>query len=100
MVYTTIRNKKSLATKNDNVVGNTQDNTQDNTRDNTQDRILEYCKVPRTKGEIAEFLGYRDVKSFGKNHLKPLLASHKLLMTIPDKRTSKHQRYVTNTDII
>lgn len=70
MVYATIRNKKFLATNSDNVI------------DNTQDRILEYCKVRRSKGEIAVFLGYKDVKSFGKNHLKPLLVSHKLLMTI------------------
>lgn len=63
--------------------------------DNTQDKILEYCKVPRSKGEIAEFLGYKDDKSFGKNHLRPLLASHKLLMTIPDKPTSKKQKFIT-----
>ena len=95
MVYATIRNKKSLEMKN-NLMGDTQDNTQDN----TQDRILEYCKIPRSKAEIAEVLGYKDVKSFGKNHLKPLVASHKLLMTIPDKPTSKNQRYVTNNDMI
>ena len=99
MVYATIKNKKFLATSSGNVMDNTQDNTQDSTQDNTQDktqkRILEYCKVPRSKGEIAEFLGYKDVKSFGKNHLKPLLASHKLLMTIPDKPTSKKQKYIT-----
>lgn len=91
MVYATIRNKKSLEMKN-NLMGDTQDNT--------QDRILEYCKIPRSKAEIAEVLGYKDVKSFGKNHLKPLVASHKLLMTIPDKPTSKNQRYVTNNDMI
>ena len=52
-VYATIRNKKVLATRVGNAMGSTQDNT--------QDRILEYCKVPRCKGEIAEFLGYKDV---------------------------------------
>lgn len=91
MVYATIKNKKFLEINSGNVMGNTQDNNQDK----TQERILEYCKVPRSKGEIAEFWGYKDVKSFGKNHFKALLASHRLLMTIPDKPTSKNQKYIT-----
>lgn len=43
-----------------------QDSTQDNTQDSLQNRILEYCKVPRSKKEITVYMGYKDVKSFAK----------------------------------
>lgn len=78
--------------------GRTQDATQDATQDVTQDdvesKILKYCEVPRTKKEIAMYLGYSDVQGFTKRHLKPLLKNCKLVMTIPDKPNSKHQKYV------
>ncbi len=91
MVYATIKNKKAMiASKTDN----TQDSTQDNTQDNTQDKILEYCKTPRSKNEITAFLGYKDAKNIAKNHIKPLVRSGKLVMTIPDKPNSKNQKYV------
>lgn len=103
MVYATIKNKKFLEGRQEQVVHNTQENTQESTRDSTQEstqdsiqnRILEYCKEPKSKKDITAFLGYRDAKSFAKNHLKPLLQSGKLRMTIPDKPNSKNQKYVT-----
>jgi hypothetical protein len=50
-------------------IENTQDDTQGNTQDDTQDmndkerKILEYCEKPRCKKEIAEYLGYKTIKS-------------------------------------
>lgn len=67
--------------------------TQDNIQDNTQDRILLFCTEPHSKKEIAEFLGYKSVKSASK-HINLLLERELLLMTIPEKPNSKHQRYV------
>ena len=99
MVYATIKNKRFLEGRQEQVAHNTQENTQESTQENTQDsiqnRILEYCKEPKSKKDITAFLGYRDAKSFAKNHLKPLLQSGKLRMTIPDKPNSKNQKYVT-----
>lgn len=95
MVYATIKNKKFLESED---LGNTQDNTQDDTQVDTQDsiqnRILEYCNIPRSKNEITVFLGYKDAKSVAKNHLKPLIQTGKLAMTIPDKPNSKNQKYI------
>ena len=83
MVYATIKNKKFLERK------------LDNTQDNTQDKILEFCKIPRSKNEITAFLGYKDAKNIAKNHLKPLIQAGKLVMTVPDKPNSKNQKYIT-----
>lgn len=58
--------------------------------------ILDYCKTPRTRGEIQLFLAISDRKYFRENILKPLLASGKILPTIPDKPTSPKQKYYTN----
>lgn len=42
-------------------------------QDKGKDTILEYCKEPRSKKEIAEYCGYRDVRSFASGYLRPLL---------------------------
>lgn len=76
-------------------IGNTQDNTQDNTRDNIQVKILEFCEKPRSKKEIAAYMGYKDAKSFAKRYLIPLYDNGKIQMTIPEHPTSKNQKYVT-----
>ena len=89
MVYATIKNKKFNVEKRESINNNTQENTQEN----TQDKIIKYCRLPRSKKEIAAFLGYKDVKSFAKNHLKPLLKEGKIEMTIPEKPSSRNQKY-------
>lgn len=38
--------------------------------------------------------------TFSKNYLGPALDLNLIKMTIPDKPTSKNQRYVLNSDII
>ena len=79
-----------------------QDKTQDRTQVETQDgdmtiqeKILDHCISPRTKADIIAHCGYSANKSFTRLYLKPLLVSGLLLMTIPDKPTSRNQRYVT-----
>lgn len=77
----------------------TQDSSQDDTQDNTQDdltkKILAYCNIPRSKTEITAFCGYKDSKSFAKRHLQPLIENRQLSLTIPEKPTSKNQKYIT-----
>ncbi len=58
-------------------------------------RIVAFCMTPRKRAEIAEYCGYRDVKHFTQNYLKPLLAEERIVMTIPDKPNSKNQRYLS-----
>ena len=56
--------------------------------------ILSFCIVPRTREEIQNYIGIKDRSYFREKILKPLLASNKLSMTIPDKPNSKLQKYV------
>ena len=58
-------------------------------------RILEYCRVPRSKQQIAEHLGLKSVHYVSSTLLTPLVDEGKLALSIPDKPKSKNQRYVT-----
>lgn len=58
--------------------------------------ILDYCITPRSRDEIQIYLFLKNRDYFRKNILKPLLASGKILQTIPDKPTSPKQKYYTN----
>lgn len=57
------------------------------------DSLIDFCSIPRTRGEIVDFVG----KS--KNHVMshivaPLVESGRLKMTIPEKPQSPNQRFV------
>lgn len=55
--------------------------------------LLEFCETPRTRKEIADFLGIETVFYAMDKHVKPLLETGELLMTIPDKPKSYKQKY-------
>ena len=59
-----------------------------------RDKILVCCQEPRSRTEIAAYCGYKSVRSLMQSHLKPLLESGQLRMTIPDKPNSRNQKYV------
>lgn len=63
--------------------------------DKIPDEILSFCDQPRTKIEIMEHFGYKDVKNFNNKYIKPLIEFGKLRMTIPDKPKSRNQKYIT-----
>ena len=77
-----------------------QDNHQVTHQDNHQvtipEQILSFCTLPRSKKEIAEFCGYRDLRNFTLHYINPLLETGQLVMTIPEKPKSRNQRYVTS----
>jgi ATP-dependent DNA helicase RecG len=56
--------------------------------------IIKFCEVPRTLKEIMDFLKLKDRKYFFESILKPMLESYILKKTIPDKPTSKYQKYI------
>ncbi len=58
-------------------------------------KILEYCKVARTKKEIAEFIDFKNLTYMTRKYLKPLLEEKKLLYTISEKPQSRLQKYIT-----
>lgn len=57
--------------------------------------ILVYCTEPRSRNEIATYLGIETPSYVVKRCLRPLLEMEKLRLTIPDALKSKNQKYVT-----
>lgn len=56
-------------------------------------KILAFCHTPKTKKEICNHFGYANLTYFSRKHLKPLLESGDLAMTLPDKPNSSLQKY-------
>lgn len=57
-------------------------------------KILKYCEMPRSKKEIMRYVGLSHKVHFEKRYLYPLMKKGKIAMTIPDKPTSRNQKYV------
>ena len=57
--------------------------------------LLEFCIQPRSRKEIAQFLGLKTASYAMERHIRPLLDEGKLKMTIPEKPKSTHQKYYT-----
>lgn len=55
--------------------------------------LVEFCKEPRTRREIAAYLGIETVFYAMDKYVKPLLESGELHMTLPDKPKSSKQKY-------
>lgn len=63
-----------------------------------EDKLLSYCKNPRTRAEISNYLGMKIIFYTMSKYIKPLIEKGKLRMTIPDKPKSKNQRYYSISD--
>mgnify|MGYP000007288036 FL=1 len=57
--------------------------------------LLAFCHEPKTRQEIAAFLGVKTVFYAMQHYVQPLLATEKLAMTIPEKPKSRNQKYYT-----
>ena len=57
--------------------------------------LLAYCRTPRTRQEIADYVGVKTVFYAMSHYVKPLLDDGKLLPTMPDKPKSRNQKYYT-----
>ena len=73
----------------------TQDKKTQDKKSINLNRILEICKEPKSIAEIMKELGFKSNKTLKRNYIKILIESGKLEMTIPDKPTSKNQKYIT-----
>lgn len=61
-------------------------------------KVLNYCIKPKSRDEIFEEIGlYKNTKNF-QNHIKPLIDLGWIYFTLPDKLTSRDQKYYT-TDL-
>lgn len=57
--------------------------------------ILAFCKEPRTRAEIANYVGLKTAYHATQKYIIPLLDAGKLVMTLPEKPKSKHQKFVS-----
>lgn len=55
--------------------------------------LLEFCKIPKSRREIQEFIGFKSRNYLRKNILNPLIKGELLFLTVPDKPTSPNQKY-------
>ena len=56
-------------------------------------KIIEFCIEPHTLAEIAAYCGFQNKRKFRERYLNPLLGL-RIQKTIPDKPTSRFQKYV------
>ena len=83
------------------VFSTVQDKEQDREQDREQDQIgskslvqvIQYCKYPKSRAELQEYCGLKGRRNFGQNYLTPLIEKGILKMPLPDKPTSKNQKY-------
>ena len=52
-----------------------------------------FCKTPRTRKEICEYLGLTSVTYAIQRHVMPLVEEGKIKLSIPDKPKSSKQLY-------
>lgn len=55
--------------------------------------LLVFCREPRTRAEIAEYLGLETVVYAVQNYVRPLVEAGELFLTIPEHPRSKNQKY-------
>ena len=55
--------------------------------------ILVFCKDPKSVQEIMDEFGFDSRTSFRRKYLTPMLKNGVLKMTIPEKPSSKNQKY-------
>jgi len=62
--------------------------------------LIEFCGMLRSKCEMLDYLVLTDSKNFREGYLVPLLNAGKIEMTIPDKPSSRRQKYKkVNSDV-
>lgn len=57
--------------------------------------ILEFCKTPKTRKEIADYCAFKSVSYFNKICVAPLVERKLLLLSNPEHPTSSNQTYTT-----
>lgn len=67
---------------------------QDTMHDEISKTIIDFCREPRTKKEIADKCGLKDLKHLTRRYLTPLIEQKYLRMTMPEKPTSSKQKYI------
>lgn len=69
------------------------DFTEENATDVNNDKLVMFCKTPRTRKEICEFLGLNSITYAIQTHVMPLVDKGIIKLSIPDKPTSSKQLF-------
>lgn len=64
--------------------------------DERTNEILEYCKEPRSRQEIQDFIGIKSARDFRRRILNPLIKGGLLKRTLPGRPTSPNQKYYSS----
>lgn len=64
------------------------------TREQLMQMIVELCVTPHSRDELMQQCGLVNKSNFVKSYIKPLIEEKKIKMTIPDKPSSKNQKYI------
>ncbi|RKX19730.1 MAG: AAA family ATPase [Candidatus Zixiibacteriota bacterium] len=75
--------------------GTMQDTMQDTMQAEHEKKVLAFCRTERTRKEIQEHLGLKNRDHFRKQVLNPMIDKGLLSLTIPEKPTSRNQKYIT-----
>lgn len=84
-----------ISEKGENTPVSTLVDTPVNTPDSKEKSIVAFCSAPKSKAEIAEHIGLTDLKYLKRAYLSPMVKKGLLQLTIPEKPTSRNQKYVT-----
>lgn len=55
--------------------------------------IIDFCREPKSVVEIMDNFKFKSRTSFKRNYLQKMLAEGTLKMTVPDKPSSRNQKY-------
>ncbi len=72
------------------------DNERNHLNQNGQDMdkmIIDFCREPKSIMEIMDYFGFKSRTSFRRNYLQKMLKDGTLKMTIPNKPSSRNQKY-------
>jgi len=58
------------------------------------EELIAFCRTPRSRQEMQDYVGVNGRKAFNNQYLKLLLEQGKIKRTIPDKPNSRNQKYV------
>ena len=61
----------------------------------TREKLLNFCRVPRTRQEIAAFLDIKSVPYAVRAHVAPLVEQGMIGLSMPEKPRSPKQHYIT-----
>lgn len=69
---------------------------EEHSREETEAKdLLAFCQTPRSRREIAEYLEISTVYYAMQHYVLPLVEENKLAMTLPERPSSRNQKYYT-----